>query len=681
MPGLWHFFGLSAADLGSKQGVCLTTWLPLVAVGLICSLASPDAHSADPWGSRSSDGGAPSGPDSSWLGSPSGSGHFRRTTRWQPVRSSSRKHPSGQSSSLRASSTADSRQEGSGQGVSTSARPADQIPQVPSIQEASQSTAESFRLGTEPAQQHRAMPSGDPRPPRVRPHSAYYQSSFYYADPQVAPHAGGHRPTSDQTWSKAWDVAMRRWFGQPGQFREGEEPPLTDQPLEPPQPGTAPPSVVPPGMMSPGMMSPGMMSPGTAPPGMMSPGMMSPEGQGPLPPGILPGDVPPGGVVVDGPDVIQSQQVPRYPDHHGPHGHGPPGHTSEGFEEGITIGESVEGFGQCHCDGGHCDGGHCGEGYYSGGYPGECHSGGCPIGCEHGYQEHPGGGWIAGDFGRWGRSNCRVCEGWFWAQDLTLFAGVQAFEGPLDGGLNGNFGFHYGVNYAFPLWHKFGIGMQVGGMVAQSNLRGGTPAVFANGNQIVQPGDDRNQYFVTAGLFRRAYCGTCGWQYGVVFDWQHDNYFEDITFQQLRVELSRRFWGPHEIGFWGAFGLNEQEVADFFGEDEQDEVEQVRQYLAFYRYHYHSGDEGRIFGGVTEQGDGLVGGDAYFVISDFSGFEVYFNYLIPREDTTDDLVDREAWALGFNYVIYPGRTGSVATRSRYRPLFPVANNSNFFVRR
>jgi hypothetical protein len=269
---------------------------------------------------------------------------------------------------------------------------------------------------------------------------------------------------------------------------------------------------------------------------------------------------------------------------------------------------------------------------------------------------------------------CDACQDWCWTQDLTIFAGPHSFQGPLDNGQNGNFGFHYGVNYAIPLWHERGWGLQLGGMVANSNLNSNNPQAATAGS-----GADRAQYFVTVGWFRRAWFDTCGWQYGVVYDLLQDDYFEDVQLSQIRAEASRR-WGCHEFGVTAAMqGSTETLVDPLTGLEV--ETEAAAQYRGFWRYHYDCGAETRLLAGFTDDSDVLVGGDAYVTLTDRFALQADFNYLIPNEDTTSSNADRETWAMNMNVVWFPGRTAKASPYSRYRPLFNVANNGSFFIRR
>lgn len=271
--------------------------------------------------------------------------------------------------------------------------------------------------------------------------------------------------------------------------------------------------------------------------------------------------------------------------------------------------------------------------------------------------------------------NCRICPGWRWNQDLQFTFGADAFQGPLDLGMNGNFGYSGGVNYGIPLWHQNGIGAQLGAQVITSNFAG----TFDDGS--VPAGDRRTQVFVTGGIFRRLWHDTCGWQWGIAYDYLSDSYYENTNYAQVRLELSHRFW-KHEFGVWGAYGAMEDDLttaAPVVGTLDDSGV--VSQTAFFWRYHFSAEAEGRLWGGFTDGGDGIAGADARVALSKWSQLQTYCNYLAPTDSESDNSVLTESWNIGFRLILFPAGTARPSMRSRYRPLFDVANNGTFFVDR
>lgn len=294
-------------------------------------------------------------------------------------------------------------------------------------------------------------------------------------------------------------------------------------------------------------------------------------------------------------------------------------------------------------------------------------------------------------------------------RDLTLFAGAHGFKGPVDGGQNGNFGLHEGVNYSGPLGDPWGGGFQIGFQAAHSNFRGysrriydgsigGTPVTETpldlpsdgvQSNSYIVTNGDRDQLFFTAGLFRRAPMG--GLQWGVVFDLMHDAYYYTSDVKQIRTELSLVWSGWREIGFWGAFGVGDDRVTEEFTYrpkgTQQDiainldyTLEPTDQFNFFYRQYFRNGGEGRLWCGFTNKSDILFGGDLWIPLSDHFVLENSFNILFPKE--TGEETEREhAWSVMIQLVWYPGRSAKASQSNLFRPVFGVADNSTFLVDR
>ena len=260
------------------------------------------------------------------------------------------------------------------------------------------------------------------------------------------------------------------------------------------------------------------------------------------------------------------------------------------------------------------------------------------------------GGCFAGPQGCW--------PGW-WLRNFSLFAGVHGFKGPLDFGANGNFGVHEGLNFGGPLGGPCGIGYQVGFQAVHSNFSGPDAG----------PGSGRDQTFFTAGIFRRAVCG--GLQWGVVFDLLHDSYFASTELKQIRAELALVRAGCREIGFWGAFGVGDDALTD------QLALEPTDLFAFFYRRHFSGGGQGRVWTGVTGQGDALLGADCTIPLGTSWALENNFSYLIPKEGSRAGGWQQESWSVMIQLVWYPGRPASCVLKNPYHPLLNVADNSVF----
>jgi hypothetical protein len=267
--------------------------------------------------------------------------------------------------------------------------------------------------------------------------------------------------------------------------------------------------------------------------------------------------------------------------------------------------------------------------------------------------------------------SCAGCaHGPNWLENLCVFAGPQAFKGSPDNGVNGNFGLHYGLNWGAPFWYARRIGYQVGGQVVHSN--------FSGSNTFLPTSASRTQFFLTAGLFQRAVPGN-PWQWGVAFDWLEDHYYIDMHLGKIRSELSFVGSMGDEIGAWTSVAVNHDNRFVRFGEFFNGvNITSSDLFAFFYRRHFCNLGNGRLWGGFTGNGDGLIGGDFRVPMSDTIAFEGNANYLIPKNGGISHL-NQEAWAINFNLVFYFGRGAMSSTTSPWRPLFNVADNSVFLM--
>lgn len=254
-------------------------------------------------------------------------------------------------------------------------------------------------------------------------------------------------------------------------------------------------------------------------------------------------------------------------------------------------------------------------------------------------------------------------------QDLTIWGGVHGFRGPRDfipaGRSDSNFGFQEGINLSgrapflgsllFP-----DLNYQLGFQALQSRLSGTETS-----------SDDRGQQFVTAGLFKRTQSGV---QFGAVWDSMRDDLDQSISLDQVRYELSLKTPRGRELGFWGANSTDSATVG-------ADTFETTDQYCGFYRWNLKGGNQARIWGGASGDGEGILGADFYAPLNDRWSVQTGFNYLIPDENSGLEGVSQESWNLGINLVWHMGRRAREGNVSPFRPLFNVADNGWMFVDR
>jgi hypothetical protein len=319
------------------------------------------------------------------------------------------------------------------------------------------------------------------------------------------------------------------------------------------------------------------------------------------------------------------------------------------------------------------------EGVFSGQAPGGCAGCGRGDGSVFGDYGDCGGYGDCGDCGECCPTNCGPCCDFGWEvfdgrcgplfRGISIFAGADAFKNSADYGRNGNFGFNEGINMARPLGDPWGCGYQIGANFVQSDFSGTQRFTVADQYRLYAA--TRRQYFATAGLFRWADCR--GFQGGVAFDYLHDIYFETSDLKQIRSETSYLFEGGWELGYYGAYGLDKDRTID-------GRLESYDMFVLYTRRYFENGGNGRIWGGATGQGDGLIGAEVWSPLGRGFALESRVNYLIPK-GSRDEAQGREGWGLVIQLVWYPGHDAICQRQNPYRPMFNVADNSLLMVDR
>ena len=273
----------------------------------------------------------------------------------------------------------------------------------------------------------------------------------------------------------------------------------------------------------------------------------------------------------------------------------------------------------------------------------------------------------------WLRQFGKPYYGWRWYRDFTASAGITSFQNQSNIGLLGNYGTNEYINWAMPFWNAFGIGWQLGVRGVQSNFQ--QPTI--DGSRLF---NSRDQVFVTTGFFTRAFEGR-GLQGGAVYDYLSDSYIDNVDVAQIRGELSY-VWGYHELGFWGAFNTTDQIGLLSRGRKDRLMASTVNLYTAFYRLHFGDANEARIWGGASDNGQGVVGATIRAPMSRSLALESCFTYLLPDKSQTYSLEGStvtftpSAWNLSANLVWYPAGRARRSLASPYRPLFDVADNGS-----
>jgi hypothetical protein len=259
---------------------------------------------------------------------------------------------------------------------------------------------------------------------------------------------------------------------------------------------------------------------------------------------------------------------------------------------------------------------------------------------------------------------------------LEFFGGVQGFTGPANRGGSGSFGFHQGFNWGMPLFPC--VAFQWGVNWTENNFDG----------SFVTP-DNRDQIFLTGGLFRRA---DWGFQGGLVVDYLHDEWDYQADLLQLRGELSYLFCCQDEVGFWFTVGVNDAANLSMRRSALSD-VDSVAVttgsgtlavndlYAFFYRRQFCSGGNGRVFGGFTNNSQGLVGADFLLPLNPHWSLRSGFLYVVPNgsDVPNEPGFSQETWNVSLSLVWTPCPR-NLCGPNYCRPLFNVADNGSFATR-
>ena len=169
-----------------------------------------------------------------------------------------------------------------------------------------------------------------------------------------------------------------------------------------------------------------------------------------------------------------------------------------------------------------------------------------------------------------------------------------------------------------------------------------------------------------------------GFPFGVAVDYLRDDYYDKSDVMQLRSESGYVLSKYCEIGYFGAYGVTSSRVVD-------GKLDPTDMFAVYARRNFENGGDGRIWGGLTGNGDGLLGADLWVPLGRGFALENRINYLIPNGATTSQRINsseqRESWGLTIQLVWFPGQSARCQHENLYRPVFGVADNSLFMVDR
>jgi len=269
---------------------------------------------------------------------------------------------------------------------------------------------------------------------------------------------------------------------------------------------------------------------------------------------------------------------------------------------------------------------------------------------------------------------------------VDFSVGAESFAGPSDQGVNGNFGFNEQVNLSGS-WLGGWVGWQIGARFIQADLHGMRVLSSGRANDAATwRSDIRHQEFLTLGLFHRA-TEYQPWQGGLAIDFMEDHFYYKTDLSQIRFEVSRRFWCRLDFGTWIVLHTDQEEnvIEERSGNNTLSTYEASDQYTLFLQWAFPNGGEARIYGGGGDSRDGIIGGNFWAPLSHSVAVNGNFGYLFSGKDGRVFGVTRkslnDSYGVSLNMSWYPHCRARIASRSPYRPLFPVANNGTFFVNR
>lgn len=325
---------------------------------------------------------------------------------------------------------------------------------------------------------------------------------------------------------------------------------------------------------------------------------------------------------------------------------------------GVVTSDAVGG---CDCGGGSCGGGGCdsgcgdvGESYFADDC---CGRGGCPE----------GGPCILNRFGKVFRR--AEYFGGFTSFRSNLYTAPDGSNELVD---DSSHGVYAGFNLGLPLC-RLSCGLfsgQFGVRTVNTNFGG---AAFTD--------DDRNQIFMTAGFFRRV---DYGLQLGVVADILREEWFSDVDLVQIRGEIGYVWQGGTSFGFRFARNVqDDQTEGDFNNVFFTDSIVTTNDWYRFFlRHEVARGGYGEIFGGWTDNEQGIIGLDFDFPITDRIAFQSGFTYYLS--DT--ELPANQGFLGGDpndSFNIFAGFSirphGRKYYRNYERPLFDVADNGTMMM--
>ena len=321
-------------------------------------------------------------------------------------------------------------------------------------------------------------------------------------------------------------------------------------------------------------------------------------------------------------------------------------------------------------DGGYIDGGiqqggfiddggcaSCGDSYFDSCASGNCQGGwgGCPPGSV-------GDCWL-------GRLPAMFQAGEFFIGGTGFQLPSFTVPGATTATDDSNFGVYGGANFGVPLCR-----LSCGLLAGQLGVR--SVNTENDGNSFTA--ENRDQLFVTAGLYRRVDYGLQG---GVVYDFLDEAFFSDVSVSQIRADISWAWPSGSAFGFRYSGEVEDDDTAGIVSETAFTGFTQgvFDTYRIYYQHAAPAGGWCELSLGAADDAGFLLGLDFDLPITERVAMQSGFNYLEGDGGITSNGATDEAWNLSVGFVFRP--QGRAWYRSYNRPLLPVADNGSFILRR
>jgi len=253
-------------------------------------------------------------------------------------------------------------------------------------------------------------------------------------------------------------------------------------------------------------------------------------------------------------------------------------------------------------------------------------------------------------------------------ENLSLFVGPDGSKQPQDLGINANMGIRLEANLGFPLSEQLNLGAQIG---MAENLSDAAVHVLDQ----VEGTSRRTQTFVTMGVFQRP---TSRFNWGLVYDWSHERYYDDFTLGQVRGQVGFGVRESDEVGVRFAKAV---QVADGSMAGTPVRLDPMTQLTGYHRHTWANAAQTSVWVGAANGHHNVVwvfpdnsrdknvlvyGAELSMPLSERFAITGATNLVTPTATGTVDAY------LGVTF--YPGRSGLRAARNTFSPIVPVANN-------